>query len=112
VSASLPGYRPGEWANVSAVFDFENRTVQGFFNGQLIGLVPFTDGVDNTIPALFMFMSCPTEPLIGTIGHIDNLVVESVPEPSTLTLTGIGLLALHGYARRRAKGKIGVRSCF
>jgi hypothetical protein len=101
VSASLLGYQPGQWVNVSAVFDFDNRTVEGFVNGQIIGTVPFTSGVDNTLPAAFMFMSCPAQPLTGTLGYIDDLVIETVPEPSILTLTGIGLLALLGFARGR-----------
>jgi hypothetical protein len=39
--------------------------------------------------------------------HYDNVVIEVVPEPSTIVFAGLGLVGLVGFARRRsAKSKI------
>ena len=111
VSASLPGYQLGEWANVSAIFDFEHRTVQAFFNGQLIGAVPFSNGLSNDLPALFMFMGCPVEPIPDVIGNVDDFSAPIIPEPSTLTLTAVGALGLFGYCCRRRTRAAKANAC-
>jgi hypothetical protein len=45
-----------QWADLTAVFNFENRTARGFFNGQFMGEIPFTTGIDTTIPAINIFL--------------------------------------------------------
>jgi hypothetical protein len=105
VSASLPGYQLGEWAHVSSIFNFQNRTVEGFLNDQPIGTVPFSTGVSNDLPAVFIFMGCPIQPLPNSVGYIDNLSVTTVPEPSSLALAFLGTLGLLGYGWRWVRSR-------
>ena len=93
-----PEYELGEWANVSAWFNFETRTVLGFFNDQLIGEIPFTNGVSNDIHFVNPFLGS-SEPVPDVVGYVDNLLVEakSTPEASSclpllaLSMLGAGL---------------------
>ena len=99
VSSTL--YNFGEWANVTALFDFANEIVRGVFNGELIGDVPFSSAVGTQITAVEMFMAGPQPP--NLTAQFDNLSVTAVPEPGTLTLLSTGVLGFLRYARCRRK---------
>ncbi|WZO99763.1 PEP-CTERM sorting domain-containing protein [Isosphaeraceae bacterium EP7] len=102
-SINGPAYTFGEWANVTAVFDFANRTATGYFNGQLIGEVTFTAGIDEGIPAMNIALGS-SAPIPGTIGYVDNFSLIAVPEPGTLLMLGIGILGLVGHTSLRGRG--------
>lgn len=99
-----PEYFFNEWANVRAVFDFENRTVLGFFNSQFMGEIPFTAGIDNVVPAINIFLGS-SQSIPGTIAYVDDFSLNAIPEPNTLALVCTAILSLLGAARSSRKLK-------
>ncbi len=100
VSVSGPQYQPGEWASVSALFDFGNRTARGYFNGVFLGEVPFTNGMSDDIHFVNVALGS-NEPIPDVVAYVDDLSVNVVPEPTTAVLLGTGIVLVTGATRRR-----------
>lgn len=98
--ADGPAYTLGEWATVRADFNFQTRTVRGFFNDRLFGEVPFTAGISNDIAAINLFL-LSGQPIPDVVAYGDNLRVDAVPEPGTLGLLAAGLAGVVAYRRVR-----------
>ena len=78
VVATRSRYKVGKWATLRAVYDFERRTVRGFYNNVPIGEIPFTAGISNDIHFIVVFMGSHT-PVPTADGHLDNLEVSAAP---------------------------------
>jgi hypothetical protein len=105
IAALGPAYAFGEWAHLRARFDFQDRTMRGYFNGAFFGAVPFTAGVDASVVAIDIGLGVLTPSRVaGLVVHIDNLSVTAVPEPRGAAVLAAGLLALAGVARRQRAG--------
>lgn len=104
VSVERPGYTFGEWAHLQALFDFQNRTVGGFFNGEFFGEIPFTSGIGDTIGAIAIAAGGPFPPP-ELVAHVDNVAITAttVPEPTTGILLSTGILAVGAVSVRRRR---------
>jgi len=101
-----PTYILGQWAELTAVFNYQSRTVTGFVNGVLMGEVFFTTGASSQIAFLNMSLGSSV-PGPGLIAYNDDFLVTAaaVPEPSTLSLACLALLGLAiSYSRLRRCG--------
>jgi hypothetical protein len=100
----------GTWYTVSQTLDVNT----GQFHSRIVDAATGTVLTDqfHVIPGwvpgearydAFAFVGGDTSPLntVGNIGVVDNVNVSAVPEPSTVALVGLGLLALGAGARRR-----------
>ena len=84
VEAFGPIYQTGEWANIRAVFDFENKMVKGYINDEFIAQIPFTKNTPETVTAVGMMMVAgpnkenisPTD-MTGVTSYVDNLTVSA-----------------------------------
>ena len=83
-----PLYKVGEWANIRAVFDFEKKTVTGFFNDRLIATIPFEKGHPDRVTAVGVVMVAGPDKtgkkpkdLTGVTGYVDNLAITAFARP-------------------------------
>jgi hypothetical protein len=74
VSVNGPEYTFGQWSHLRAVFDFDNRTIRGYFDGQPMGEIPFTNGISNTVDFLNLFLLA-SDAIPNTVAYYDNISV-------------------------------------
>ena len=97
----LQTYQPQQWYDVTVDYDRVGtiRSLTYWINGIDCGTI------SQTISNLSTEQSFDHLELQAGEGsaYFDNVQVNSVPEPSTLVLLGVGAVGLLGYGRRRQK---------
>jgi hypothetical protein len=93
-------YQYGVYNRVMIVADFATNQAQYFLNDTLIETQSIRLGGATRFSAGFSMQAVvPTD---GYVSYVDNYRLSSVPEPSTLAMTGVGVIGLLGlYLRRR-----------
>lgn len=109
-----PDYTSGQWAELTAVFDYRMRTITGFVDGFLMGVVPFTTGAGSQIAFVNMSLGSSV-PVPGVVAYNDDYRLTAAPaadvsEPPALDLGALVVLgvALHSGRRRRCAPQLRV----
>ena len=81
-----PEYTLGEWMSFRASYDFQARTVTGYFNDSLIGTVPFTNenpsDIGDRISFVEFFMATSGERPDGNVVYYDDVSILALPGPN------------------------------
>jgi hypothetical protein len=92
------GATAGTWHNMKAVLDFPAATITGYVNGNLVGTLSMPNAATTTTLASFVVANDFQN---GVQAYFDNLVISTVPEPTSLGLLGLATVGL--MARRRCR---------
>jgi hypothetical protein len=104
VMVSGPHYQLGTWANVTAIYNFETSTMRSFLDGELIGEIPFSNGIGSVIIQEAVVLGS-LEPVPNLVASVDDLELRMVPEPGTLLLLSTGIFSFLAPTIFRHKGK-------